>query len=132
VSLERLRKLWPKVASKVQRRDRTLEPLLRSTEPVGLDGVTVTIAFGYPFHCACLSGAEEKSALLEALREVAGRPLEANYVVVVPGSAVAAGLAPAPVVATAEAPAASDDVSIDADPFYRTAEELGGRVHLVE
>ncbi|MGQ9552887.1 MAG: DNA polymerase III subunit gamma/tau [Anaerolineae bacterium] len=126
VTLERLRKLWPKVGAKVQRRDRTLEPLLRATEPVKLEAGTVTIAFAYPFHCACFSGAEEKSILLEALKEVVGQALDATLVVVAPGGAEAN-------VVIAETPAINEEASIEEDPLYKTAiEELGGQVRLVK
>ena len=110
----------------MQRRDRTLEPLLRATEPVKLEAGTVTIAFAYPFHCACFSGAEEKSILLEALKEVVGQALDATLVVVAPGGAKAN-------VVIAEMPARNGETPIEEDPLYKTAiEELGGQVRLVK
>ena len=69
MTLERLRKLWPKVAAKLRQRDRTLEALLRSAEPVALAGGTAAIAFTYPFHRACFERPEERRLLTEALRQ---------------------------------------------------------------
>ena len=140
VTLERLRKLWPKVEAKVQRRDRTLEPLLHAAELVKLEAGTVTIAFAYPFHCACFSGAEEKGILLEALREVTGQALEATLMVAAPGSvnlggATAATSAENEKTPINEEPSINIDekTPIEEDPLYRIAEEeLGGQVRWVK
>jgi len=125
VTLERLRKLWPKVGAKVQRRDRTLEPLLRSAEPVKLEGSVVTVGFAYPFHRSCYASALELEVLLQALREVGGQALEVECVVAPPG-------VPASEVSLAETPNALKDASLEEDPLYKAAIELGGTVKLVE
>jgi DNA polymerase III subunit gamma/tau len=126
LTLERLRKLWPKVAAKVRQRDRTLEALLRSTEPMALAENTAAIAFTYPFHRACFEEEDGKRLLTQAVRDVIGQDLKLVLTVVGPGSRVAAPTPPA-------AAATKNEVPIEDDPLYRSAiDELGGRVTVVD
>ncbi|NPV06522.1 MAG: DNA polymerase III subunit gamma/tau [Anaerolineae bacterium] len=124
-SLERARKMWPKVAAKVHRRDRTLEALLRSSEPCGLEGDTLTIAFAYPFHHACLGGTEEERVLAQAVAEVLGRSLRIVRVVQAPGTAVERQ-------ADSDAAGEPKEIPVDEDPLYQVARELGGRVRVID
>ena len=124
LTVERLRKLWPKVTAKVYRRDRTLEALLRSTEPLKLEGDVVTVGFAYPFHCDCFAGGEEREVLVEALRETVRVDLDFERAVIVPGKEEQESSA-----APAEGP---EEVSLEQDPLYRTAMEMGGRVRVVD
>lgn len=118
--------MWPKVAAKIQRRDRTLEALLRSSEPCALEGDSLTVAFAYPFHYACLGGPEEEKMLEEAVEGVLNHPLKIVRVIRAPGEVVEA---PASVPATGQQ---MGELPVDEDPLYLAAKELGGRVSVIE
>jgi len=130
VTLERLRKLWPKVGVKVHKKDRTLEALLRSSEPIELQGDRLTVAFAYPFHCRCMEGQAERETLLEAVGEVAGCPLEVECVVVAPGSRPAARDPES----REDAPnnSSTEEPDLEQDPLYKAAAEMGGRIQVVQ
>ncbi len=118
VTLERAQRLWQKVWAKVQRRDRTLEPLLRSTEPTALEGDKLTVACLYPFHQAVLSRPEDARVLAAAVEEVLGQPLKVEAVL------RASGPTPAEDKSTPD-PVAAKDILVE------IAEELDGIVSYV-
>ncbi|MHB0875366.1 MAG: DNA polymerase III subunit gamma/tau [Anaerolineae bacterium] len=127
LTLERLRKVWPKVTAKVRQRDRTLEALLRSTEPMALADGTATVAFTYPFHRACFEEDEGRRLLIQAIRDATGEEVKLSLAVVSPGSRTAAA-APSGAETAKDKPLAIED-----DPLYRSAiDELGGRVTVVD
>ena len=138
LDLQRLQKLWLKVGAKVRLKDRTLEPLLRSSEPVALQGEHATVAFAYPFHRSVFEGEEERKLLIEAVREVTGRALELDLVVQPPRQTAGAESAAPPAEAAAaaatqpQAEAPSEPLPLEQDPLYHDAIALGGQPHIVE
>jgi len=126
VTLERARRLWPKVMAKVQRRDRTLEPLLRSMEPRSLDEETITVGCLYPFHQAALGQTEDVGVVAQAVEEVLGSGFRIAPVLVAPGSTE---------------PAESDETgskgpttggALGDDPLCKIATEMGGVVSVLD
>ncbi len=124
VTLERAQRLWQKVWAKVQRRDRTLEPLLRSTEPTALEGDTLTVTCLYPFHRSVLSRPEDARLLAAAVEEVLGQPLTVE--------AVPRASDVVQAEETAQPKHNGSPRGVEHDPLVKTAKDLGGIISVLE
>lgn len=120
VTLERAQRLWQKVWAKVQRHDRTLEPLLRSTEPTALEGDKLTVTCLYPFHQAVLSRPDDARVLAAAVEEVLGQPLTVE--------AVLRTSEAVPAEETAQPGESRSEPNEHEDPLVELARKMGGNV----
>jgi len=129
LTVESLKSQWDDLLRALRERNLSLEALMRSCEPVGVDGDVIVLGFAYGLHRGKVETNENKQMVEDALSDLAGRRCRAQCVLLndVNGTEPATRSA-----AQSEAPGGADlsiQELMERDPLVRTAvEDLGARV----
>jgi DNA polymerase-3 subunit gamma/tau len=73
-SLEAVRDRWPQVLATIKPHSRNVEALLKSCEPIAVEGSTVTLGFYYAFHKGKVEEPRHTALVEQALSQVLGAP----------------------------------------------------------
>jgi DNA polymerase-3 subunit gamma/tau len=74
-TLERIQVLWEDMLSEIRSRNLSLEALLRSGEPLAIEGNALVIGFAYEFHKGKVSEEENRRLVEDVLGKLVGRVL---------------------------------------------------------
>ena len=72
--LEQVRGRWPQVLAAIKPHSRNVEALLKSCEPIAVEGSTVTLGFYYAFHKEKIEEPQHAALVERALGQVLGAP----------------------------------------------------------
>jgi DNA polymerase-3 subunit gamma/tau len=75
-----LKENWGRVLRAIRPRSRVVEALLKSCEPVSIQGNTVTVSFYHGFHKDKMNEDKNRLVVEQALAEVAGQPCAVKFV----------------------------------------------------
>ncbi len=81
-SLEEVQGHWQELLSAIRPRNLSLEALLRSGKPVGVEGGMVLIGFAHQFHKGKVEEEANRQIVEETLRQLLGRPVRVRCVLV--------------------------------------------------
>ncbi|HID85886.1 MAG TPA: DNA polymerase III subunit gamma/tau [Anaerolineae bacterium] len=73
-SLEQVRDRWPQVLAAIKPHSRNVEALLKSCEPIAVEGSTVTLGFYYTFHKEKIEEPQHAALVERVLSQVLGAP----------------------------------------------------------
>jgi DNA polymerase-3 subunit gamma/tau len=122
---ETLRGQWPDFLNALRPRNLSLEALVRSCEPVAVEGDVVVLAFTHNFHRGKVEEDQNRQVVEEVLSTLLGRRYRVRCVL----SQQRAGGPPASVKAEAAPPAERRQPAVIDDPLVRAAvEDLGAVV----
>jgi len=71
-NLEQVRGSWPEVLARIKPRNRSIEALLKSCEPIAVVGDMVVLGFYYSFHKERIEEPENKAFVERVLSETMG------------------------------------------------------------
>jgi hypothetical protein len=124
---ELLRSHWTELLTALRRRNLPLEALMRSSEPIAVEGDVVVLGFEFDLHRARVEGEAYKRDVEDVLTRLAGRPCQVRCV-------LSKGRNPTSSRAQASQGAAEGQIgplasaSFDDDPLVKAAIELGAQV----
>ncbi len=72
--LEAVRENWPRILAEIRPHDRSVEALLKSCQPVAVEGEEVVLGFYYPFHREKIEEPKNKATVERAIAQVMGHP----------------------------------------------------------
>jgi len=133
VTLEGVRINWARILAWVKARNRSVEALLKSCEPVAVEGEVVVLGFYYPFHKEKIEESSRRALVEDAISQVMGSPCRVKCVLSPKGgrrTQAARKQAEEPEVAKAETEEAQDKYrAVVEDPLIRAAvNKYGARV----
>ncbi len=73
LTLAWLKENWVRLLHAIRPRNRAVEALLKSCEPLSVHGDVVTLGFYFPFHKEKMDDEQHRQVVEEALAEVSGR-----------------------------------------------------------
>ena len=124
---ELLRSHWTELLTALRRRNLPLEALMRSSEPIAVEGDVVVLGFEFDLHRARMEEEANKRDVEDVLARLAGRPCQVRCV-------LSKGRNPTSSRSPAHWPAAERQIgtpasaSFDDDPLVKAAIELGAQV----
>lgn len=129
VSLEEVRQQWNELLRLLRSVNHSLEALMRSGKPVGVEGETLLIGFAYPFHRDKVDEEANRRAVEDALEKLLSRPVRVRCVLTT-GPKTPAHPSPAPGRTPAQSvrPPAPPTPSQDDGLVQAAVEKLGARV----
>lgn len=80
LTVEQLADLWPRIRQDAKARNRRIEALLASVDPVRVTGDVVTLVAAYPFHRDKLNSDEVRGVVESVITRLAGRPITVQCV----------------------------------------------------
>jgi DNA polymerase-3 subunit gamma/tau len=137
---ENLRSRWPEFLNALRPRNLPLEALMRSCEPVAVEGDIVVLGFTHDFHRSRVEEEQSKRDIEEALSELAGQRYRLRCVLLQQRTVTSAPTSPEREVAPSAGPVGADGPSVRAaapsadstmidDPVIRAAiDDLGAVV----
>jgi DNA polymerase III subunit gamma/tau len=79
LNIDVVRRLWPQVLAAMKARDRTVQALLNSAHPCGVQEDTVVLGVEHAFAQDKLSHGTTRQLIIEVLNEVYGQPCQVEY-----------------------------------------------------
>ncbi len=124
LSPEALRGRWPEFLNALRPRNLPLEALMRSCEPVAVEGDVVVLGFAHDFHRSRVEDEQNRQGIEEVLSELIGQRYRVRCVLAQRGDSPGPSQAPA-----GERPASPTERVMADDPVVRAAvEDLGAVV----
>ncbi len=122
-----LRSRWPELLTALRHRSLSLEALVRSSQPLSVDGDFVVLAFEYELHRSRVEEEQNKREVEDALSSLAGRPCQIRCVLAKQrnpsGSSASSSMSPQ----NLDTSGPAEDSLVD-DPVVKAAMELGAQV----
>ncbi len=131
LTIDALRDRWAELLDALRERALPLEALMRSCEPVAVEGDVVTLGFDHSFHRSRVEEEQNRRVVEDVLAEITGRGYQVRCVLAREGRVGENNSRSTPAEATigVEARGSQVDEMIANDPVLRAAvEDLGARV----
>lgn len=125
---EMLQNRWPELLNALRPRNLSLEALMRSCEPVGIEGDVVVLGFSHDFHRSKVEEDRNKQIVEQALSDLIGQRYRVRCVLTQQERAARTSQRPASDSASGKAASPTERI-IAEDPVVRAAvEDLGAQV----
>ena len=125
---ETLRSRWPEFLNALRPRNLSLEALMRSCEPVAVEGDVVLLGFAHNFHRSKVEEERNKRLVEDVLSSLVGRQCQVRCILADQEHAAASQSRPSSEAASGKT-APSKEQMIAEDPVVRTAvEDLGAQI----
>ena len=122
-----LRSHWAELLTALRGRNLPLEALMRSSEPIAIEGDVVVLGFEYDLHRSRAEEEANKRDVEDVLSHLIGRPCQVRCVLAKQHNP-AQSISPAPARPAIDGSAGPQANGIDDDPVVQAAIDLGAQV----